>query len=350
MTLVEKEFSLSSTPHLLDRLATLTSIRDLELLEFSLLKTVHELFRPEQVTMIKYDEQGDVKFTIRYGHDGCHESLKTKKDQPELLSAIRMMRRLKSPYHSRLANGNNLSAFPILDFQSLSVCLMMESRRPGASNDIKLIQGLLQIYRNFCHLIEDAQRDQLTGLLNRKTFDESIQRVIGMSSSLSTAYQNQQEDRRVHEEGESSYWLGLIDIDNFKRINDTLGHIYGDEVLLLMSQIMRDSFRESDLLFRFGGEEFVVVTENLDMQGAKTAFERFRHKVEQFNFPQVGQVTISFGAVKVTSVGPRRRPAGAARGRGRVAGAPAGRALQGAGRGLHGPQRAARQRSGHRAL
>ena len=292
---------MSSTPHLLDRLATLTSIRDLELLEFSLLKTVHELFRPEQVTMIKYDDSGDVKFTMRYGHDGCHESLKTKKDQPELQSVLRMTRRLNAPYHSRLANGNSLSAFPVLDFQFLSVCLIMESRRQGASNDIKLIQGLLEIYRNFCHLIEDAQRDQLTGLLNRKTFDESIQRVIGMSSSLSTAYQNQEEDRRSHPDCDSSYWLGLIDIDNFKKINDTLGHIYGDEVLLLMSQIMRDSFRESDLLFRFGGEEFVVVTENLDMQGAKTAFERFRSKVEQFNFPQVGQVTISFGAIQVGS-------------------------------------------------
>ncbi|TVQ71199.1 MAG: GGDEF domain-containing protein [Oceanospirillales bacterium] len=292
---------MSSTPHLLDRLATLTSIRDLELLEFSLLKTVHELFRPEQATMIKYDGSGEVKFTMRYGHDGCHESLKTKKEQPELLSAIRMMRRINAPYHSRLANGNNLSAFPILDFQSLSVCLILESRRPGASNDIKLIQGLLQIYRNFCHLIEDAQRDQLTGLLNRKTFDESIQRVIGMSSSLNTTFQIQQDDRRTHEEAGSCYWLGLIDIDNFKRINDTLGHIYGDEVLLLMSQVMRDSFRESDLLFRFGGEEFVVVTENLDIEGAKTAFERFRLKVDQFDFPQVGQVTISLGAVKVTS-------------------------------------------------
>jgi len=68
-----------------------------------------------------------------------------------------------------------------------------------------------------------------------------------------------------------------------------------------MSQVMRDSFRESDLLFRFGGEEFVVVTENLNMHGAKTAFERFRHAVEQFDFPQVGQVTISFGAAKVSS-------------------------------------------------
>ena len=291
---------MSSAPHLLDRLATLTSIRDLELLEFSLLKTVHELFRPEQVTMVKYDDHGEIKFTMRYGHDGCHESLRTKKDQPELLSALRMVRKLKTPYHTKLVNGNNLSAYPIIDFQSLSVCVVIESRRPGSTNDVKIIQGLLQIYRNFCHLLEDAQRDQLTGLLNRKTFDESIQRIIGMSTSLMPSHQ-QENDRRKHDDGESHYWLGLVDIDDFKRVNDTLGHIYGDEVLLLVSQIMRDSLRESDLLFRFGGEEFVIVTENLDIEGARTAFERFRFAIESFNFPQVGQVTISFGAVKVDS-------------------------------------------------
>ncbi|KDE39105.1 MAG: GGDEF domain-containing protein [Nitrincola lacisaponensis] len=292
---------MSANPHLLDRLATLTSIRDLELLEFSLLKTVYELFRPEQVTMLKYDSDGEIRFSMRYGHDGCHESHRSGRhrdlDQPEVLSALRMARRISAPYHSRLANGNSLSAFPVLDFQVLSVCLIVESRRPGAPNDVRLVQGLLQIYRNFCQLIEDAQRDQLTGLLNRKTFDESIQRVIGMSAALQ--FPMIEGERRQLPDTEVSYWLGLIDIDNFKLVNDSLGHIYGDEVLLLLSQIMRDSFRESDLLFRFGGEEFVVITENIDIQGAKTAFERFRLAVEKFNFPQVGQVTVSFGAVEV---------------------------------------------------
>ncbi|QEW06116.1 GGDEF domain-containing protein [Nitrincola iocasae] len=292
---------MNANPHLLDRLATLTSIRDLELLEFSLLKTVYELFRPEQVMMLKYDSDGDVRFTMRYGHDGCHESNRTVRskepEQPEVFSALRMARRISAPYHSRLVNGNSLSAYPALDFQVLSVCLVIEARRPATPNDVRLIQGLLQIYRNFCELIEDAQRDQLTGLLNRKTFDESIQRVIGMSATA--AYPFVDDERRQQADTDISYWLGLIDIDNFKLVNDNLGHIYGDEVLLLLSQIMRDIFRESDLLFRFGGEEFVVITENVDMEGARTAFERFRQAVAAFEFPQVGRVTVSFGAVEV---------------------------------------------------
>lgn len=292
---------MTANPHLLDRLATLTSIRDLELLEFSLLKTVYELFRPEQVMMLKYDSDGEVRNTMRYGHDGCHDSNKSTRnqlpEQPEVFSALRMARRMSSPYHSRLVNGNTLSAYPALDVKILGVCLVIESRRPTSPNDVRLIQGLLQIYRNFCELIEDAQRDQLTGLLNRKTFDESIQRVIGLSANA--AYPLVDDDRRQHSSEETCHWLGLIDIDNFKRINDSLGHIYGDEVLLLMSQIMRNIFRESDLLFRFGGEEFVVITENMDVEGARTAFERFRQAVEEFEFPQVGRVTVSFGAVQV---------------------------------------------------
>lgn len=292
---------MTAHPHLLDRLATLTSIRDLELLEFSLLKTVYELFRPEQVMMLKYDLDGEVRSSMRYGHDGCHDSNKLARNktplQPEVYSALRMARRMGSAYHSKLVNGNNLSAYPALDFQVLSVCLVVESRRPASPNDVRLIQGLLQIYRNFCELIEDAQRDQLTGLLNRKTFDESIQRVIGLSATAQ--YPLVDDERRQLADVDASHWLGLIDIDNFKLINDNLGHIYGDEVLLLLSQIMRDVFRESDLLFRFGGEEFVVITENIDSEGAKTAFERFRKAVAEYNFPQVGRVTVSFGAVQV---------------------------------------------------
>ncbi|RAU16804.1 hypothetical protein DN062_16235 [Nitrincola tibetensis] len=294
---------MSLTPHLLDRLASLTSIRDLELLEFSMLKTVHELFRPEQVMMLKYDSDGEVRFTLRYGHNGNYDSQTLRKkliDEPEVLSALHISRRLKTTYHSKKANGNHISIYPVLDLQLLSVALVVESRRVSSQNDSRVIHALLQIYRNFCQLIEDSQRDQLTGLLNRKTFDDSIQRVIGMSSDRFPSYGD--DDRRASVEGEPVYSLGLIDIDNFKQINDTLGHIYGDEVLLLMSQIMRHTFRESDLIFRFGGEEFVVITETDSTETAMVAFERFRVAIDEYAFPQVNRVTVSIGVVEVNSM------------------------------------------------
>ena len=65
--------------------------------------------------------------------------------------------------------------------------------------------------------------------------------------------------RRAARGRASRYWLGVIDIDHFKRVNDTYGHLIGDEVLLLLSRLMRSSFRFHDRLYRFGGEEFVVL-------------------------------------------------------------------------------------------
>ena len=75
--------------------------------------------------------------------------------------------------------------------------------------------------------------------------------------------------------------------------------MYGDEVLLLFADLMRKIFRSTDLLFRHGGEEFVVVLVPAAESDSFRIFERFRQNVELFEFPQVGQVTVSIGMVKI---------------------------------------------------
>jgi len=90
-----------------------------------------------------------------------------------------------------------------------------------------------------------------------------------------------------------------LDIDHFKRINDTFGHLYGDEVLLLMANLMRQSFRRSDLLFRYGGEEFVVVLKTHLPNDSWNVLDRFRQTVALYQFPQVGQVTVSIGFTQI---------------------------------------------------
>lgn len=87
----------------------------------------------------------------------------------------------------------------------------------------------------------------------------------------------------------------MLDIDHFKAVNDTFGHLYGDEVILLISQRMKECFRNSDLLFRFGGEEFVVVLEPVPAEQAYTILNNFSKKISDHSFPQVGTVTISIG-------------------------------------------------------
>ena len=91
----------------------------------------------------------------------------------------------------------------------------------------------------------------------------------------------------------------FIDIDRFKSINDSYGHLFGDEVLLLVSQLMKRCFRGADQLFRFGGEEFVVLLDRASDAGAQIVLERLRATIEEYPFPQVGHVTISVGYTQV---------------------------------------------------
>jgi diguanylate cyclase (GGDEF)-like protein len=164
----------------------------------------------------------------------------------------------------------------------------------------KLIIGFLEIYHNYLSIIEDSQRDTLTGLLNRKTFDNNIARIIETQQQADKAKQSGKNSPRRRKGSENgSYWLAVMDVDFFKCINDRFGHLYGDEVLLLLAQIMEKTFRQHDRLFRFGGEEFVVVLAPARPVDAKNAFERFRRNIESYDFPQVGKVTISIGFVRI---------------------------------------------------
>lgn len=153
------------------------------------------------------------------------------------------------------------------------------------------IRKVLNVYQNFSRLMNDNQCDTLTGLLNRKTFDYKINKIIA---------QMQAGAKRKDDRTASFYSLAIFDIDHFKRVNDNFGHLIGDEVLLLFSQHLKQSFRDSDPLFRFGGEEFVGVFGCNGPDDIQAILERFRKKIEQYNFPQVGHVTVSTGFTEIT--------------------------------------------------
>jgi diguanylate cyclase len=140
------------------------------------------------------------------------------------------------------------------------------------------LMHLADLFGNQLRLIESRERDQLTGLLNRQAFTQIF---LQLSSGAA--------DQLGHE-----LWLAVLDIDHFKRVNDSYGHLLGDEVLLRFSRVMESSFRYNDRLFRFGGEEFLVLMRT-DEEGAGIALERFRAAVEAYDFPCVGQVTVSIG-------------------------------------------------------
>ena len=180
--------------------------------------------------------------------------------------------------------------FPVMsDTGAVGVIEIQNTRGIGAKSR-RLVFGVLRIYRNVQTLLDYSERDSLTGLLNRKIFDDSFYKV----SSLPLLDAKLDEGERRHASG-SRYWLGVVDIDHFKNVNDRFGHLIGDEVLLLLSRIMRGAFRFSDQLYRFGGEEFVVLLLCNDEADAVVAFERFRRVVGEYPFPQAGKITVSVG-------------------------------------------------------
>lgn len=149
---------------------------------------------------------------------------------------------------------------------------------------------LLAIYANHFHLLNHQHRDALTGLFNRAALDDWLLKILTPDGEVIA--------RRARD-GDRLGCFAIFDIDHFKKINDSLGHLYGDEVLLIFADLMRESFRFNDLLFRYGGEEFVAVLSETDLEAAYTVLERFRARVAAHAFPQINQVTVSIGVTEI---------------------------------------------------
>jgi len=127
---------------------------------------------------------------------------------------------------------------------------------------------------------EQAVRDPLTGLFNRLAYDE---RIV-------------QEFARWKRYGQSMV-LMMIDIDHFKAVNDTYGHKAGDKALVLIADQIRNHLRESDFLARFGGEEFVVLMPETNIDAAIIAADKLLKAVEQCEFHyQNSKVNITVSA------------------------------------------------------
>ena len=94
--------------------------------------------------------------------------------------------------------------------------------------------------------------------------------------------------------------LIMFDIDHFKMVNDTYGHAVGDYVLQALTHIVKLDLRETDFLVRWGGEEFVIIAPDTDIERAEILAERVRKSAEEYKFERVGTVTVSFGVTQFT--------------------------------------------------
>jgi diguanylate cyclase (GGDEF)-like protein len=150
------------------------------------------------------------------------------------------------------------------------------------------LETLFSIYVNQLGLLWHGMMDSLTGLYNRQAYEDKL-------STLCRRYRVAQHRRSTDVVVNPSGAFAMIDIDHFKRINDNFGHVYGDEILIAVARLMQHFFRDNDLLFRYGGEEFVVVLLDVSLPAAQTVFERFRAALAKTVFPKVGVVSASIG-------------------------------------------------------
>ena len=293
----EKAQRLTSAPRLLDQLANLTSIRDLELIEFSLLKTLHGLLRPTSLSLVRLSSKGFPTMEILYGDDRCTVRQEQLSLSKELEQADAHIQTYEMQYHTVPFEKGVMMVFALTSTRAGRSYLQIVSDKPMSSLDSHLMSGVLQIYRNFFSLMQHSQTDELTGLANRKTFDDCVAKVHDLIP---------QEFEPVDHERRSTpamnYWLVMVDIDHFKSVNDRFGHLYGDEVLVILAQQMKSSFREDDMMFRFGGEEFVLIIRCVDQAACRATLERFRNEVESRSIPQVGHITISLGVTRMSRV------------------------------------------------
>jgi len=127
-------------------------------------------------------------------------------------------------------------------------------------------------------LEELAMTDMLTGLYNRHKMDQALTQQKAVANRYNT-----------------NFAVMILDIDHFKRINDTYGHNVGDTSLKAFAQILREQTRESDLVGRWGGEEFLILIPEADKVSLEQMAENLRANVERYPFDVVGQLTTSVG-------------------------------------------------------
>ena len=161
-------------------------------------------------------------------------------------------------------------------------------RKRFIENELETIErflgALLYPLKNallYLQAIQLAHTDPLTGVLNRSTLHTVFKKEVALT-------------QRQH----NDLTFLMLDIDFFKKINDTHGHAAGDKALVALTKSIEDTARESDHIFRLGGEEFAILLNSTDLKGANLLAERLRKAVQKISIDHQGQdfgLTVSIG-------------------------------------------------------
>lgn len=269
----------------------ITRHRDLDSLELAFVATLKQMLplsqiglyhvsasRPDHLVEI-VNLEGSENDGVRHRSDS---RLVPASDQ--VTAAIRSMSRLAIT----CKDGSLKLVIPIACGEKAEGAVILRGD-PALQDQSDLIDGLARIYSNYMTILHEAKHDRLTGLFNRRTFDDGLARMLtAMHNNTPTAQSTN-----------VSAWLAVLDVDHFKKINDTYGHVYGDEILLLIAQEMRTFFAADDLLFRVGGEEFVVILTPRGSEEAHQVLDAYRQRIADRVYPQGLRVTVSLGYARI---------------------------------------------------
>jgi len=170
------------------------------------------------------------------------------------LASRRLHRRLGSSVVSSCATHANMSSVSPVAENELELAVSDHGQFGLLAAELRIAE----LEQALTEAREAACTDPLTGALNRRGFDKACQRELA----------------RARRSG-SPLALAHIDLDNFKRLNDTFGHLVGDKALIRLVDILHRSMRPSDVLCRFGGEEFILMLPETDLARAYAAMSRF---------------------------------------------------------------------------
>ncbi|RJE76511.1 GGDEF domain-containing protein [Pseudoalteromonas citrea] len=286
---------------LLNSVIKITKTRDVDSLEYSLISTIQEFIGCKEVAVYKdLQIQGELaierSLLLKVLTDREYEWEErevVRQPEPELVSCLQSACIITVQSN----DGVERRWLPItlLDKPIGAIAIVSDGLK---SSDQVLLNAFCRIFENYLTILHENERDKLTGLLNRQTFEKKLKQLMEKQviKQHKTVWQS---DLRNQHQGATS-WLAMVDIDHFKKVNDNYGHVCGDEVLLLLAQKMRQFFRSSDLLFRFGGEEFVMVFEPTDYDSIHKKLAEFMDLVRGTHFPFVKKLTISVGMSRIS--------------------------------------------------
>jgi diguanylate cyclase (GGDEF)-like protein len=233
-------------------------------------------------------------YEVRTANDGEEGLQAVESFQPDLIITDVMMPKMDGYELARRVRANPQTRFLPIIIQTAARSGAEDIRRGsevGAlgyitdPTDIDMLLARARTLLDFKHYLDTCEEaaftDHLTGLANRRRFERQLEREVSRTLRYGRPF-----------------CLLLLDIDNFKLVNDTYGHEAGDEVIRRLALTLQAGTRGIDLAARIGGEEFAVILPETDFEGGVDVAERLRIAIRETDAAPVGTITASFGVAE----------------------------------------------------